>query len=201
MNRASLRHWEKTTGYLKFDEAQLLAHSVEKHVPKDGIVVEFGPAFGKSTGVIAASLPAGAMLYTYDLWIWADLPEMLSDENCFLHEWFPALSETQLRMKTEDIFRKNIQSFKNVVAYNVSEIGQNFIFPAADLMFIDAGHEYPDVKKDITAAMSSKARVIVLHDYDQSRHPGVSQAAWELLKRRPDYIAGSLAVWEMSYGA
>ena len=68
-----------------------------------------------------------------------------------------------------------------------------------DLLFVDAGHEYEDVKADL-AAWSRVVRpggVIACHDFFSQMHPGVARAVLEFVPRdRLRRTGATMACWE-----
>lgn len=63
----------------------------------------------------------------------------------------------------------------------VSSPDATFPLPEYDLAFIDAGHEYEDVKSDIEKALAVLAPdgLLAFHDYTHPAHPGVARAVNE----------------------
>lgn len=202
LSEKALNHWESVPGYFSREEAELVYDSAKKALSEGGAAVEFGSAFGKSSGVIAEAIPEASKLYCVDVWVWGwpELEALLADKSSFIGQWYPPIPESQRGKSVNEMFLENVAQFKNIVPmWTPSVIGLNQIQDEIKFIFIDACHDYESVRQDILSAIERKIPVIALHDYNDSNHPGVSQAAWELLKRRPDRQAGSLGVWEMTY--
>jgi predicted O-methyltransferase YrrM len=83
----------------------------------------------------------------------------------------------------------------NVDSYQTTEIPENETF---DLVFIDAGHDYENVSKDIerATAILDENGLLAFHDYRSLQDPGVTKAVDELLALGGELISttDSLAV-------
>lgn len=79
-------------------------------------------------------------------------------------------------------FRKNLKDFPNlkIIKADINDAVKNVPDKSVDMVFIDAGHTYEEVKNDILK-WKDKARILLCgHDY-VSGWPGVKQAVDELL--------------------
>ena len=88
----------------------------------------------------------------------------------------------------EDEFNTNTRFFNNIklhkdFSYNISEIFEDKFF---DFTYIDASHEYLDVKKDLELFIPKTKCIIAGHDY-QPEWPGVIKAVNEELGK-PDGV-------------
>lgn len=82
--------------------------------------------------------------------------------------------------KDKDIFKEfldNCGNFKNLKSMVIPSLEAAQTAPDADIIFIDASHEYNDVLSDIKAWEPKAKRLICGHDY--TGWPGVQRAATE----------------------
>lgn len=82
---------------------------------------------------------------------------------------------------------RNVGHFNNVTI--IEGKSHEFALPV-DMVFIDASHEYEDVKRDIEAWLSHAKKVICGHDWDWE---GVKKAVTETIGQ-PDQVVGSIWV-------
>lgn len=75
------------------------------------------------------------------------------------------------------------------------EAAAQFQDDPVDLIFIDAGHTYADVIKDIPAWLPHCGKVISGHDYNPDRFPGVCLAVDELVPNRK--LANNFIWWDL----
>lgn len=100
--------------------------------------------------------------------------------------------------KTQDIyaqFQKNVGHFKNLTTYTGEslEISKRFSDKSFDMVFIDAGHTYEEVRDDIRA-WKNKAKILLCgHDYVDTPWMGVWRAVDEELGG-PDEVHGTIWV-------
>ena len=90
----------------------------------------------------------------------------------------------------ENEFKQNTRFFNNITlhkdfSYNIIDTFENETF---DFIYIDANHEYEDIKRDIKLCLPKlkKGGVIAGHDYHK-RWPGVINAVNELVGK-PDKV-------------
>jgi hypothetical protein len=88
----------------------------------------------------------------------------------------------------EDVFKKNMETLSKYycpIRSSSLEAAKTFEDRSLDFVFIDASHEYEDVKNDILAWLPKVkiGGILAGHDYfeDQSYHPGVFKAVTELV--------------------
>ncbi len=90
----------------------------------------------------------------------------------------------------ENEFKQNTRYFNNITLYKdfSYNIVTNFEDEAFDFIYIDANHEYEDVKRDMELYLPKllKSGIISGHDYHQ-RWPGVIKAVNELIGK-PDKV-------------
>ena len=145
--------------------------------PNGGTIVEVGSWKGKSTaylGVEVINSGKDIRVYAVDTW--------LGSPNEDVHQNDPAVKQGQLY----DLFVDNmapINKSKQVVIWLRSdsvEASKDFGNGSIDCVFIDASHDYDNVKKDITAYLPKVKSGGILAGHDWSWH-GVRKAVQELL--------------------
>jgi glycosyltransferase involved in cell wall biosynthesis len=145
--------------------------------PNGGTIVEVGSWKGKSTaylGVEVINSGKDIRVYAVDTW--------LGSPNEDVHQNDPAVvSGTLFNMFVDNMAPINSQ--KKVVwplRADSIEAAKEFEDGSVDCIFIDASHDYENVKKDITAWLPKVKPGGILAGHDWSWH-GVSKAASELL--------------------
>ena len=126
-------------------------------------VIEIGSWKGRST---KALLDGGATVYAIDHWNGTD-----SDNSLLAGFGLDVYNE----------FVKNVGSYKNlkVMKGDSADMVKRFR-GKADLVFIDGGHQYAEVKADIERWLPHCGKIIAGHDWCDG-YPGVSQAVTELI--------------------
>lgn len=139
-------------------------------------VIELGSWKGKSTHALLSS--GCPHVYAIDTWKGSEFePE--------------AHAEAATGSVFED-FKKNVGHFKNliIIQNDINEAVKATTDRAVDMVFIDAGHTYEEVKNDIKK-WKSKAKILLCgHDYIPG-WPGVIQAVDEELGG-PDGVADTI---------
>ena len=155
----------KIDGFMSQTELAWLAAQASKR----NLIVEIGSWMGRSTRALADNC-LGKVL-AVDTWKGSDEPG---------HVEF-------LKDKPEDyLVKKFLENMAGVNAYAYQltslEAAEQFKDESFDMIFIDAGHEYEDVKADILAwgPLVAEGGVLCGHDY-QDGAPGVKKAVDELL--------------------
>ena len=126
-------------------------------------IIELGSWKGKSTHALASGCKG-------ELW-------------CVDH-WQGSIGDNSVDLaKQEDIFSiflDNIKQFKNIniLKMSTNEAVKQFEDKSIDMIFIDASHDYAEVKNDITNWYPKAKKLICGHDY-QLAFPGVIQAVNE----------------------
>jgi predicted O-methyltransferase YrrM len=165
-----------TSGVLP-DEGQRLAY-LAAQVPERGIIVEIGSCQGRSAAYMAAALDRKkkVKIFCVDLWILGAgrTPERHHDVGGYMR--FVG------NLRVLDLFQNIIPIMADSV-----EAGKRWRLPI-DLLFIDGGHQFNEVKADYKtwAKFVKPGGVIVFHDY----------ASWQPIKR---FVDGSLNLtkeWE-----
>jgi predicted O-methyltransferase YrrM len=159
---------ETVAGFLSPTEAGLL-YWAAREWPLAGPVVELGSFCGRSTIVFAS---AGRQVHAIDAWGGVAVP---------------ALNRFDLHAMQAQ-FQANLQRAQvagSVTAYRglTSEVAQDWHIPAA-LLFVDAGHDYANVKDDLTrwCPFLMPGGLLIMHDVVDPKYQGVTRAAAELLR-------------------
>jgi hypothetical protein len=146
------------------------------------VVVEVGSWKGRSTKALAIATPG--IVYSVDNWL-AVPPALESRHKC--HEW--ALVSKTSPEYVMGLFLANLRdeiSTGKCLSVNVSSVGGPDRLRAilgdrkADMIFIDADHDYCNIKKDISAwrPMLAQGGLFCGHDFGVS-WPGVRKAVRE----------------------
>jgi len=162
--------WEKITGFFSLPEAVAL-QCVVKQLSPNSTVVELGAFQGRSSIAIASVLPPGSTLHSIDNFQGA------------------LLKPGEARPPMPEVIRRNKEAFlHNTTAFGVNDKVQLHVMnttaaaslfadESVDLIFIDAGHKYDDVKADITHYYPKlKPGGYMLFDDYEEKWPGVMQA-------------------------
>ncbi|MCB1072935.1 MAG: class I SAM-dependent methyltransferase [Chlamydiales bacterium] len=149
-------------------------------------IVEIGVFRGKNAAVLRQEFP-DAHLYLIDPWT-PSTPYLESGS---------AVSEKQMTYdqafdRVKALFEEDpkVTLIKKIAANATSEVPNNL-----DLVFIDANHEYHQVKEDILT-WKEKVRpggIISGHNYGRNRLPGVKKAVDEIFGE--NFFLGQDEVW------
>ena len=159
-----------TEGWMKPSELEWLAEQASKH----RCIVEVGSWMGRSTTAMADNMEGSGVIFAVDTW-------RGSEEH-----------ESYLKDKPIDfvynIFRKNLTvhiESGRVCPVHLPSIEAARVFRAIgyadfDMVFIDASHDYENVKADIKAwkPLLRSGGLLCGHDWG---HPPIVQAVRELL--------------------
>lgn len=123
-------------------------------------IVEIGSWHGRSTDALLSGCPGT---------VWAV-------------DHFKGNREHTEEMNTDmlKIFLKNVGHYKNLKLLKMSslEAAKRFGDKSIDMVFIDGGHTYREVKSDIEAWLPKAKKLICGHDYERK---GVKRAVDEIL--------------------
>jgi hypothetical protein len=173
--------YKKVDGWFNMEKQYL---ELLNHCEDGGVLIELGAWKGKSTCFITTEIikqKRNVKFYTIDTF---EGTSELSDPN-----------ETSVYNKQDknilEQFIENIEPVKNSLNYIISkshEAAKNFQDNSVDAIFIDAGHSYESVKKDIEHwyPKMKKQSIISGHDYEPA-WPGVIKAVNEFFGK-PDKI-------------
>lgn len=144
----------KTDGWTTAKELTYLADLASKSTR----VAEIGSYKGRSARAIADNLPASGVLFCVDMW---GEGESEFDENT---------------SDLSNIIKVKMDSRRAADAFGKAGIG-------FDLIFIDAAHDYENVKTDILAwrPLLREGGVLCGHDFYNKSHPEVKRAVRELV--------------------
>lgn len=157
-------HADKTSfGSITEEDELGIKKAVEKANLFDGAIVEIGTLFGHTTNLISTIKLKDKKLIAVENFGWN--PFILPQEA---HRLF--LQRT-LRYGLDHL---NVEVFEGDSASFYSE---NMTLQVS-MVFIDAGHDYESVIKDINWALSVNCKVIAGHDFVDI-HPGVIKAVKE----------------------
>jgi len=128
---------------IRRDEMRVLAVLLNKINP--GVIIETGTNWGISTAFMA--LNSNAQIYTFDI------PHLNEGRSMITHkEWGKAFLNTELDGR---IMKYAIDTFELKID----------TYPAAQLWFIDSGHDYKTVNHETALALKNMDRgMIVWHD-------------------------------------
>lgn len=163
-------------GWMTFEELTWLYETAKRHY----LIGEVGSWKGRSTHALATGMGEKGKIIAIDTWEGSDFVK----------------DDTNWLAKQEDIFavfKENIKSFKNIDIEKGKSpfVSNKFVDKAFDVVFIDAGHTYEDVKADIEAWLPKAKMVLCGHDYLPDVWMGVIQAVDEKFGK-PDGVAGSI---------
>jgi hypothetical protein len=142
---------EKIEGWMSHIELSWLSEIAQKM----RIIFEIGSYRGRSTYALCSACPG--KVYAVDQFQFGD----------------PEIYES---------FLKNMANFQNLTVLKMKslEAAVNGKMPAmADMIFLDADHDYEPFKADIKAWLPRARKIICGHDYGPA-HPGVMQAVKEV---------------------
>ncbi|MCH7228012.1 class I SAM-dependent methyltransferase [Haloferula sp. A504] len=129
-----------------------------------GPIVEIGALFGHTTTLLATLKGTDTQLIAVENFTWN--PFFLSDDE---HRQFTKRSLRYiLKNCSTSIYDGSAEGF-----YSANQDMK------PSMVFIDAGHDYGSVRRDIDWAMQSGCPVISGHDYHKEIHPGVVKAVDE----------------------
>ncbi len=163
----------KIDGYMRFPELQWLYETAKERSP----IVELGSFMGRSTSALASGCKG--TITAIDTWQGSKDPK----------------DGTHGRDVYGD-FIKNMVPYPNVTPLRLSgvEAAKRFADGSIDMMFIDAGHTYEEVKEDIATWLPKikEGGLICGHDYSEL-WPGVMQAVDEAFGK--DEIGVTDTIW------
>ena len=170
-------------GWMRFDELQFLYNESQKHLN----ILEVGSWKAKSAHCILSGLKKankGGKLTCVDTWQGSIDPR----------------DDTNWMAKREDVFevfKNNLKDFDNysVVRKESVEAAKDFEDGTFDMIFIDAGHLYEDIKADKEAWWSKLkvGGVMAFHDYQPDVWMGVVGYINDTFGK-PDIVHDSIAV-------
>jgi glycosyltransferase involved in cell wall biosynthesis len=168
-------------GWMTFPELTFLYETAKKQK----IIIEVGSWKGRSTHALLSGCKDG-MVYAVDTWKGS---EDIRDDTSWMAE----------REDVFKVFQFNTRGFDNlkIVRKKSVEAAKDFENGMADMIFIDAGHDYKSVKEDIEAWLPKlkKGGLFCGHDYIVS-WMSVIEAVDEKFGK-PDNIADT--IWQIDF--
>lgn len=156
-------------GWFPIESSYILGGLIDKH--KVRTVIEIGSYLGRSTAFFASKVEHVTAIDPFVMW-----EEGRNDG-------------TPIREAGEDFYDKflaNTSTFPNITTFRAASEDawktQKYRF-VADMIYIDALHDYESVKADILMWQDRTMKVICGDDYDDN-WPDVQQAVDELLPNR-----------------
>ena len=151
-----------------------------EHAALRANVVELGCYMGHTTKMLSVACPGP--VYAVDHFRGTGVDEVDGVEDVFRYFLKDELSTGKVTLLISE-------------AWKGAEILGAKINGGIDMLFIDAGHQYEDVKRDITAWLPwmRKGGLICGHDYNHAGGwPGVAKAVDELI---PDATLRVVSLW------
>jgi predicted O-methyltransferase YrrM len=150
-------------------------------VEDNGVILEIGGLFGRSSYMIGNSKKPSVKLITIDKW-----PTMVNhtfhDGKCGADQL--ALLNSKIvdnYITTEDFFslwNEFTKDIENKISMKIPAAAPNDNFPMIDFIYHDAGHEYEEVYSDLVHWFPKLKQngILIVDDYDATTFPGVIQA-------------------------
>jgi precorrin-6B methylase 2 len=167
-------------GSLTNGDIQIL-HKLSKDVPENGVIVEIGCYYGKSSCLIFLSKHESVKMYSID-----------------------NFSGTE-RDQSSDQYEKMV---KNMVAFNfyprlihgTSECANLFENNSIDLLFIDGCHQYDWVLKDITNFLHKMKSPSVMCGHDWQTYQDVNKAVRQVFNNNKiiTNLSSGSSIWQVS---
>lgn len=151
-----MKHWRTIQGWLTRHEVAVL-----QRLAGGGLAVNVGVWKGRSTAAVAE---VAECVIAVDHFLGSGEPAHLADGD------LPRL---------EEIAGENLAGYQNVDIWPMESVEAAEVLEGeADLVFLDAGHEYDDVAADVAAWWPKVAEggYLVVHDYGEPAFPGVKLA-------------------------
>lgn len=150
--------------WLTRDELDLLAQ-LAREVPAGGHILEVGCCYGGSTATLLSNSHPDVRVTVVDDFSWSPMPEVPSTA---------ANLAANLERAGCDLGRLT------VVEGDSREYGASYEAGSITLLFLDGGHSYEYVHKDL-CNFGPWAQTIALHDYTNPFWPDIERAVHEYL--------------------
>lgn len=163
---------KKCDGYMADTELQFLAEQAQKA----SIIIEVGSWHGKSTRALADH--TNGVLYAVDHWNGSQAERDTSHASARMMEGDHAFFEFNQNL-WDHIASGRVRPLRMTAKNAAKQLLEAGV--KADLIFVDAGHTYEEVKEDIASYLPLLAPggIICGHDYGTPIWPGVTQAVRE----------------------
>lgn len=162
--------WHKIRGFFSIEEAAAIQRIV-KILPSGSHVAELGTFQGRSCVAIAAALPPGGILFCVDTFEGTIIsPGQTRPPR-------PDVVRTNLACLNENLLRFGVSDRVRVFVSTTHAASGRFAPDSLGLLFIDAGHDYENVRQDLVDWYPKLAPggFLVCDDY-VSEWPGVQRA-------------------------
>lgn len=149
-----------------------------ENTPENGIFVELGAYKGKSTSFIVTEIinrGRNIKFYTVDTF----LGDSGSTDKKEI-DAYKQVSTSNMYQKYFENTKHLKEHFSTLVNYS-NEAAEYFLDESVDILFIDAGHSYEAVKKDIQAWLPKMKNGSIMAGHDYTSWEGVGKAVRELL--------------------
>ena len=164
----------KVDGWMTYEEQLWLYNMAKSHLS----IAELGSWKGRSTNALATACKGTVTA---------------------IDTWKGSMEErdsTNWMAKKEDIlalFKENTKQFTNIKIHQAKGMDavKEYADKSFDMVFIDAGHTYEEVKEDIDAWLPKAKMILCGHDYQPDFWMGVVKAVDEKFGK-PDGVAGSI---------
>jgi len=170
IKKHSIRDWGVTT-----EEGRYLGW-LASQVPNNGLIVEIGTLFGRSTSFLAVGAKRSVRVYAVDCW-----------EGTHYHRMIQAV---------EYFTRLNLmKKIKIIKGYSV-EVAKSFK-GTINMLYIDGDHAYESVRADYNAwyPFLVKGGIVAFHDHEHPKYPGVVKFVAEKASKENEFIAQVGKVW------
>lgn len=196
----------KIDGWMQPAELEWLGNQASK----SKIVIEVGSWMGRSTRAIADNLPEGGIVYAVDTWNGSDEPRhkaLLADKpEDWLFNQFAANIGKALLCRETTVMENGIEyphqiytvrPYRNTSLAGADYLGKGCYNVKADMIFLDAAHDYENVEADITAWLPNIAPggVMCGHDFG-GPFAGVTRAVMSAFPKAHKVGAGSIWIAE-----
>lgn len=166
----SIKWWGVTT-----NEGRHLGW-LASQVPDNGLIVEIGTLYGRSTSFMAVGAKESVRIYAIDCWEGPHYHRMIQAVEYF----------TKL-----DLMKK----IKIIKGYS-ADVAKSFK-GSIDMLYIDGDHAYESVKTDYKKwyPFLKKGGIIAFHDHILPKFPGVVKFVSETASKENEFIAQVEKVW------
>jgi hypothetical protein len=179
---------QRIDGFISDDELRWLAEEANKHTT----IIEVGSWHGRSSRSIADNMPKSGTLYCVDHWLGSEAERETCHRSAKLQDGDDAF------IKFSANLFDHIQNGKVIPLRMRSKHAAELLYTrgvTAEMVFIDAGHTYEEVKDDISVwlPLVMDGGTICGHDYchENNMWPEVRQAVDEIFGYRGENMSYS----------
>jgi SAM-dependent methyltransferase len=179
----------KIGGWMRPEELQWLAEQASTRK----LICEVGSWMGRSTRAMADNLPEGGVLYAVDTWKGTPGPNECAK---FLEgkpeDWLFEQFRNNFPAEYFEGPRHRVRPYQNTSLAGADYLCKHYQ-NRFDMIFLDAAHDYDNVKADIQAwaPFLKPGGLLCGHDFGGS-FPGVQKAVREIYPRAGKVGAGSI---------